>query len=92
MAGIEVGRAFSLVAALVASALLVSLARSAEARIARIEITSLQSPSFEDVSFGTTGQYEKLVGRRGEVDPSTTIGGQLSRMPTALEGSWRTQL
>lgn len=54
---------------LITSALLISVA--AEARITRIEITSVQSPTFEGASFGDTGQYEKLRGRAfGEVDPS----------------------
>jgi hypothetical protein len=43
----------------------------AEAGITRIEITRVESPTFEGTSFGTVGQYEKLVGRAyGEVDPS----------------------
>lgn len=43
----------------------------AEARIVRILITSVQSPTFEGTSFGGVGQYEKLRGRAfGEVDPS----------------------
>jgi hypothetical protein len=43
----------------------------AQARITRIEITRIDSPTFEGASFGTVGQYEKLVGRAyGELDPS----------------------
>jgi hypothetical protein len=43
----------------------------AEARITRIQITRVESPTFEGTSFGTVGQYEKLVGRAyGEVDPA----------------------
>ena len=42
----------------------------AEADITRIVITRVESPTFEGVSFGAVGQYEKLVGRAfGEVDP-----------------------
>ncbi|HKX29372.1 MAG TPA: alpha/beta hydrolase domain-containing protein [Blastocatellia bacterium] len=42
----------------------------AEARITRIVITRVESPTFEGATFGTVGQYEKLVGRAyGEVDP-----------------------
>src|SRR5471032_613566 len=52
MAGIKVGRVFGSLAALVASVLVVSLASPAEARITRIAITSVQSPSFEGTSFG----------------------------------------
>ena len=43
----------------------------AEAEITRIVITRIESPTFEGVSFGEVGQYEKLVGRAfGEVDPN----------------------
>ena len=42
----------------------------ADARITKIQITRVESPTFEGVSFGSVGQYEKLVGRAfGEVDP-----------------------
>ena len=47
-----------------------ALAAPADARITRIDITTTQSPTFDGTSFGTTGPYEKLVGRVfGEVDP-----------------------
>src|SRR5215813_7816186 len=43
----------------------------AEARITRIVITRVESPTFGGASFGDVGQYEKLVGRAfGEVDPA----------------------
>jgi hypothetical protein len=63
-------------AALVAALLLTIVAGLAapglaEARITRIQITRVESPTFAGASFGTVGQYEKLVGRAyGEVDPS----------------------
>jgi hypothetical protein len=51
--------------------LLLGLVQSASARITRVTITSVQSPTFEGASFGNVGQYEKLVGRAfGEVDPN----------------------
>ncbi len=41
-----------------------------EARVVRIEIERVESPTFEGQSFGDVGPYEKLVGRVfGEVDP-----------------------
>ncbi len=44
---------------------------SAQARITEILIDRVESPTFEGLSFGRTGQYEKLVGRaRGAVDPN----------------------
>ncbi len=43
-----------------------------EARVVRIEIERVESPTFEGRSFGDAGPYEKLVGRVfGEVDPET---------------------
>src|SRR5207249_2047277 len=46
-------------------------AQSASARITRVVISNVQSPTFGGTSFGNTGQYEKLVGRAfGEVDPN----------------------
>jgi len=56
-----------------AAGLLLAFAFSAplaEARITRIEITSVQSPTFEGREFGAVGAYEKLRGKAyGEVDP-----------------------
>jgi hypothetical protein len=41
-----------------------------EARISRIEIARVESPTFEGTSFGDVGPYEKLVGTaHGEIDP-----------------------
>ena len=43
----------------------------AEARIVRIEIASVESPTFDGRVFGRVGQYEKLRGRAyGELDPT----------------------
>ncbi len=43
----------------------------AEARITRLEILSVQSPTFGGLSFGDVGTYEKIFARaHGEVDPS----------------------
>src|ERR1043165_5838542 len=43
---------------------------SAQARITRIEIARVESPTFGGASFGSVGTYDKLVGRAfGEVDP-----------------------
>ena len=41
-----------------------------DARVTRVEIERVESPTFEGRSFGDVGPYEKLVGRvYGEVDP-----------------------
>ena len=55
------------------------LAAPAYARITRIEIATVQSPTFEGVSFGTAGQYEKLAGRFfGEVDPADPLNALIT--------------
>ncbi len=44
---------------------------SAKARVTMITITRVESPTFEGRSFGSIGQYEKLVGRiAGEINPT----------------------
>ena len=46
-------------------------ARSADARIIRIDITRTESPTFGGTMFGDGGRYEKLIGRAfGEIDPA----------------------
>ena len=48
----------------------VSTTPSADARIIRLEILSVQSPTFGGLSFGSVGTYEKIFARAyGEVDP-----------------------
>lgn len=45
-------------------------ASAAQARITKLTITKVESPTFEGRSFGAAGTYEKLTGRAtGEVDP-----------------------
>jgi len=42
-----------------------------QARITRVEISRVESPTFEGAEFGGAGKYEKLAGRAfGEVDPA----------------------
>lgn len=61
--------ALRLLFALAASGILV--APVAEARITKIEITSVESPTFGGRTFGAVGAYEKLRGKAyGEVDPA----------------------
>jgi hypothetical protein len=46
-------------------------APAAEARITRIDITSIETPTFGGTNFGSVGAYEKLRGKAfGEVDPA----------------------
>src|SRR5262245_19568195 len=58
-------------AAVVLSSLLILAGPSlSHARITRVEIARVESPTLGGASFGAAGQYEKLVGRAyGEVDP-----------------------
>src|SRR6188508_2793499 len=52
-------------------AFILGLTAPAEAEITRIVITRTQSPTFDGLSFGEVGQYEKLAGRAfGDVDPN----------------------
>jgi hypothetical protein len=52
------------------AALCLATSSVASARITRIEITQVESPTFGGAAFGDVGAYEKLVGRAfGEVDP-----------------------
>ncbi len=51
-------------------AVAVGVSTPAEARITKIEVVTVESPTFEGVSFGTVGPYQKLRWRVfGEVDP-----------------------
>jgi len=50
---------------------LVGLAPMAEARVVRVDITRVESPTFDATEFGSVGRYEKLVGIiYMEVDPN----------------------
>ena len=47
--------------------------------ITKIIIESIQSPTFDGVSFGEGGQYEKLVGRAfGELDPESSLNAVIT--------------
>ena len=57
--------------AIVCLATLLGAPGLADARVIRIDISRVESPTFDGVSFGETGPYEKLVGRIvGEIDPA----------------------
>jgi hypothetical protein len=52
------------------AALAVAWPQSAEARVTKITITQIESPTYTGESFGNVGQYERLVGTAaGEIDP-----------------------
>lgn len=74
----------SCVVLLVTAACLVGTAAPVAARITRIEITGLQSPTFEGASFGSAGAYEKLTGRiHGEVDPAAPLNAIITDIALA---------
>ena len=55
-------------------ALVLGIATGAHARITRIEILKVESPTFDGRTFGRAGAYEKLVGRAyGELDPADDL-------------------
>ena len=62
----------------------------ADARVIRIDISRVESPTFDGVSFGETGPYEKLVGRIvGEIDPadpSSTVITDIDLAPRNARG------
>jgi hypothetical protein len=62
----------SLTRLLVSLILPIAFSFSTQARIVRIEISSVQSPTFEGKMFGQAGAYEKLRGKAfGELDPAS---------------------
>src|SRR5271157_4045201 len=65
-------------------AVLAQAAAPAHARITRIEMATVSSPTFEGVSFGTRGRYEKLAGRFfGEVDPADPLNAVIADITLA---------
>lgn len=52
--------------------------------ITKIIIDSVQSPTFDGISFGKVGQYEKLVGRAfGELDPENSFNTVITDLALA---------
>jgi hypothetical protein len=50
------------------------LPSAADARVTRINITTVESPTFDGASFGAVGQYERIEGTiTGEVDPNDPL-------------------
>lgn len=66
------------------AAMLLGLACGAQAHITRIEIDSVESPTFGGVSFGATGAYEKLKGKAyGELDPTHALNRNVALLDKA---------
>src|SRR5256885_15439247 len=60
----------------------------AEARIVKLEVKKVESPTFEGKSFGSVGQYEKIVGRAyGEVDPKDKLNAVIVDIANAPKNS-----
>jgi len=77
---------FQRIGVMVATALacVMGFAAAAEARVTRIVISRIESPTFEGVSFGDVGQYEKLVGRAfGEIDPGDPQNARITDIAPA---------
>lgn len=56
----------------------------ADARITKIELSQVESPTFEGREFGKVGQYEKISGRLfGEVDPSAAENTRIVNLDKA---------
>lgn len=71
-------------------ALVAAFPQAVNAGITSINITRVESPTFEGRSFGSVGQYEKLVGTiHGEVDPADRRNAgiiNIARAPTNPAG------
>jgi len=60
----------------------------AESRVVRIEITSVESPTFEGRVFGNVGQYEKLRGKiYGEVAPGDPLNAVIFNLDKAPQNA-----
>lgn len=70
--------------------LLVGPLQTARGEILRVEIANIQSPTFSGSTFGSAGQYEKLVGKAfGQVDPKdprNAVITDLALAPRNLRG------
>ncbi len=64
--------------------------RSPLSQITRLVIDKVESPTFEGRSFGSVGQYEKIIGRAfGVTDPADPVDGgivNLARAPKNAQG------
>ena len=75
---------------LIVAAALLAAPAATDARVTRVEIERVESPTFEGRSFGDVGPYEKLVGRvHGEVDPASpdnAVIADIDRAPRNARG------
>ncbi len=68
--------------------LLLVMSLAAQARVTQVIITTVESPTFGGLSFGTVGQYERLVGTiKGEIDPSNPLNAVIVNVDKAPRNS-----
>src|SRR5215212_3116653 len=76
--------------ALCALATSLSITSTTDARVTRIVIDKIESPTFGGQEFSAVGKYEKLIGRVfGEVDPNAPENVEiinLDKAPKAASG------
>jgi hypothetical protein len=71
-------------ATLVLTAAYLAVSLPAEARITKLVLSTVQSPTFGGTFFGTIGPYEKLAGRAfGEIDPSDPLNATITDLASA---------
>ena len=74
----------SRLATLVLTAAYLAVSLPAEARITKLVLSTVQSPTFGGTFFGTIGPYEKLAGRAfGEIDPSDPLNATITDLASA---------
>src|SRR5262249_23457975 len=67
---------------------LIVASRTAEGRITKLVVTTVQSPTFAGTTFGSVGAYEKIAGRAfGEVDPSDPRNATITDLAFAPRNS-----
>ena len=73
-----------LAAAVALTAACLAASVPADARITKLLLTTVQSPTFGGTFFGTIGPYEKLAGRAfGEIDPSDPRNAVITDLASA---------
>ena len=61
-----------------------TIAAATHARITRIDIEKIESPTFGGASFGNTGTYEKITGKAyGELDPAHELNRNVALLDKA---------
>ncbi len=73
-------RTATLAASLLLSLMLAAREHARIARVTRIDIENVESPTFGGTAFGNSGAYEKLTGKAyGELDPGHELNRNVAR-------------